>query len=253
MKKLICVLSAFALLFSLTACGGKNSPVKPIEPATTVKDEYIAAEVGENLQKTEIAKTDKQSYYLTTVESKRVFCRTDLQGRLKILLTFGDGEPKFFPETFVRSGQKMIYYTYLNKGDETASLYAFNFLTDRAVKVIGSPCSDFILLDLPDTYEMYPYGFIADVNGVKVIDLVSGGASSHYSTTIGQMKIFFVDPDSYPAVFFSKNLSTTIADMGDRSHIRIDTVERKSNGEVKRQWSVSFSPALSVAQEIKDE
>ena len=252
MKKLFCLFAAAALLFSLAACGQEEKPVSPVETATTVKDQFIAAEVGENLEKTELAKKDDQSYYLTIVSGKQVLCRTDLQGRLKILLTFGENNPTFFTETFERSGQKMLYYSYRSDGDETASLYAFNLASERATKVIDSPCSEFILLDLPETYEMYPYGFIASADGMKVIDLKAGAASKHYSMTIGQMKIFFVDPDSHPAVFFGKNLTTTIADAGDRSHILIETVERKNDGSVKRKWSVSFSPALSVVKEIEE-
>ena len=252
MKKLICVFCAAAVLFSLAACGKKETTAPTVEPATTAKEQYIDAAVGENLEKTELVKTEKQTYYLTILSGRQVLCRDDLQGRLKVLLTFGENAPTFYTETFERSDKKMLYYTYLNKGDETASLYAFNLASERAVKVLGSPCSEFVLLNLPATFEMYAYGFIADASGIKVIDLKTGGASKHYSMTVGQMKMFFVDPDSHPAVFFGRNLTTTISDMGDRTHIRIDTVERKSNGDVKNKWSLSFSPALSVAMEIKE-
>ncbi len=252
MKKLLCLFCAAALLLGFAACGKTDNP-KPAEPATTAKSQYIDAKVGENLQKTELAKTEEHTYYLTVLQGKQVLCRTDLQDRLKVLLTFGDGELTFYDETFARSNRQMLYYTYQNTGDATASLYAFNFANERAMKVMGAPCSNFLLLNLPATFEMYGYGFIADSNGVKVIDLQSGGASSKYSMTVGQMKIFFVDPDSYPAVLFGKNLATQLTDEGDRVHIRIDTVERKSNGDVKRQWAVSFSPALSVVKEIEEQ
>ena len=252
MKKLLCLVCAAALLLGFAACGQQDTPKKPVESATAAKAQYIAAEVGENLQKTEIAKTEKHTYYLAVMQGKQVFCRTDLQGRLKILLTFGDAEPKFLTDTFERSNHNMLFYTYHNKGDETASIYAFNFASERAMKVLGSPCSDFLLLKLPDTFEMYKYGFAAVTDGIKVVDLTSGGVSSTYSMSISEMKIFFAEPDSFPSVFFGRNLSAAITDMGDRTHVRIDVTERRNNGDVKRRWAVSFSPALSVAKEIKE-
>jgi len=88
---------------------------------------------------------------------------------------------------------------------------------------------------------------------ILAVDLKSGAISTKYSMTVGQLKMFFVDPDSHPAVFFGTNLSTTLTDMGDRTHIRVDTTEYKSNGEVKRTWPLSFTPALNIALEISDE
>ena len=249
MKKLLCLFCAAALLFGFAACG-KNDPADPVKEATTAKEQYIDAKVGENLQKTELAKTDEHTYYLTTLQGKQVLCRDDLQNRLKVLLNFG-GEPKFYPDTFKRSGGKMLYYTYQNKGDETPGLYAFNISTERAMQVLGSPCSNFILLNMPETFEMYAYGFVAGVDGVKVINLQSGGASAQYSMTVSQMKIFFVDPDSHPDVLFGKNLATTVTDVGDRTHVRLDTVETRGSGAVKRQWSVLFTPALGVVKEVE--
>ncbi len=255
MKKAICLLCSLVLLLTLGACSkdGKGEKTTAKETTTAQKTKYIDAAVAENMKKTELFKTDSNTYYSALSEGKQVLCRTDLQGRMRVLLTFDEGEPTYYTETFERSGKQMLYYTYQNKGDETASLYAFNISTGREVKLIASPCSNFIVLHLPDTFEMYSYGFLAAADGMKVIDLKAGAVSTKYSMTVSQLKMFFVDPDSHPAVFFGRNLSTTIADMDDRTHIRVDTTEYKNNGEVKRKWSLSFSPALNVALEISDE
>ncbi len=247
MKKLFCLLLIGLMLLCFAACG--ESELEEQETAAAVQDEefkpfVIAKENAARIEINEKIVTYKgEDFNMIEYDGVKYISKTLASGNLQTLYKFSF-DFTLQNEATQRSGNGFIYFTE-NSSEGTGGLYAYFIPSGVEMKIVSGNCSDFVLLDVPENYEMYPYGFIVNSTDINVIDLKDGDISS-YSKSISDIKIY-IDAPEY---FFGSTLKTELSALS-RTHLLVKTHELNSKGEVKSTVEFTFNPILGVVVENK--
>lgn len=245
LKKLLSVLLAAAVMFSFAACTNNEAPEEPTtESATQAAGEfkpfYIAKENAERIEKsTFVLKHDGEDYSVVEYNGATYLAKKLASGNLHAVYKFGF-DFTILDEATKRAGGNYIYFTE-NTADGIGALYAYYLPTGVEMKIVDGPCSEFVMFDMPETFEMYPYGFIINASTVNVVDLREGDLSS-YSKDIKDVNIYFETPE----YFFSGDTVSTSISVKGKTHILIKMTEKNKKGEVESELSFTFNPVLGV-------
>ncbi len=244
-KKFISVMISAAMLLCFAACTNSDAPETETEPVTQAAEEfkpfYIAKENAARIEKsTFVIKHDGADYNVIEYNGVNYIAKVLESGNLHAVYRF-DFDFTIQSEATKRAGGKYIYFTKLADDNSISALYAYYIPTGVDMKVVDGPCSNFVLFNIPENFEMYPYGFIVNAATVNVVDLREGSISS-YSKDIKDVNIYFETPE----YFFSGNtLSTSISTRG-KTHILIKMTEKNKKGEVENELSFTFNPIVGV-------
>lgn len=245
LKKLLSVLLAAAVMFSFAACTNNDAPEKTTtEAATQAAEEfkpfYIAKENAERIEKSAfVLNYDGEDYSTVEYNGATYLAKKLASGNLHAVYKFGF-DFTILDEATKRAGGNYIYFT-KNTADGIGGLYAYFLPTGVEMKIVDGPCSEFVMFDMPETFEMYPYGFIVNASTVNVVDLREGDLSS-YSKDINDVNIYFETPEYF---FSGDTVSTSISTKG-KTHLLIKMTEKNKKGEVENELSFTFNPVLGV-------
>lgn len=240
-KRVSTALMAAVMLFTLCACSTEDTGTQPEQQTVkSLSDKYLSdAAQGFFENRLDICTVDGVDIYAVDYQNKRIVVKPAKTGAVQVLFEYSEGtDLEFFKETFERSNNNFVFFS-KKTADGSTSLCAYYLPGLNEITLITAPCSNFVVLDLPDSYEMYSYGFIASGNRLEVINLVDGSISSHYSQSIEQLSKFIDMPES----FFGKNISTSLEQV-DRARLRVKTT--KGEKVIK---SFLFNCALGVAKD----
>lgn len=246
LKKLMCLLSAGIMLVSLCACnGGGDEKTTVSEPITEFEKYVIAKEVFANLPEgKKLSEYNGKTYTLVEYEEKQCVVTEMSRGNMQVIYEF-DGGFELLDEANKRTSGSHIYFVE-NQGSKTQSVLKALYLpTATALTVVDALCSNFVLFDVPASYELYPYGFIADSNGINVINLKECSNSS-YSKTVQDASVYFDAPDALFASGKRGSYTYTSLETVGRTHIMLKVFDVNSKGEETLAAKFTFNPLNGV-------
>lgn len=245
-KKFLCILSAGVMLFSFCACNGDGGEETTTQEPTTAFVSYvIAKEIAENLPEGKVlSEYDGTTYMLIEYKEKQCIATETSRGNLNVIYEF-EGEFELLEEANKRTSGSYIYFVE-NPGSKSESvLKAFYLPNALVLSVFDTPCSNFVLFDVPASYEIYPYGFIATSNGIEVINLKECSSSS-YSKTLSDASVYFDVPDTLFAQGKKGAYTYTAIETVGRTHIQLSVFDVNKNGEEELTAQFTFNPLNGV-------
>ncbi len=252
LKKLLCLLGAGAMLLSFAACNGNGGEEATTEETTTAFVKYyIAKEIAENLPEGKVlSEYNGTAYMLVEYEGKQCIATETSRGNLEVIYEFS-GEFELLEEANKRTSGSYIYFVE-NPGTKKDSAIKALYLPNALVlTVFDAPCSNFIMLNVPESYEMYPYGFVATEKGIEVINLKKCSTGS-YSKTLEDMAVFFEAPEALFATGKKGAYTYTSLEAADRQHITISVFDVNSKGEEELTAKIAFNPLNGVFTDETD-
>ena len=234
------------MLFSFCACNGNEVEETTTEEPTTAFTSYvIAKEIAANLPEGKVLNEyDGKTYTLIEYEGRNCIAYETSRGNLEVVYEF-TGEFELLDEANRRTSGSYIYFVE-NPGTKTnSSLKALYLPNALVVSVVKAPCSNFTVLDVPESYEMYSYGFIANETGIQVINLKECSISA-YSKTLADMAVFFEAPEALFATGKRGAYTYTSIEATDRQHITLSVFDVNSKGEEELTAKITFNPINSV-------
>ncbi len=243
MKKFISLLLCICTVAGLCACGGKEEPGTTTQAvSTTAKDAFEPFVIAkENAQRIEnpvpILTYEGEEYSVIEYNGRNYISKELASGNLKAVYKF-ETDFVILQDATERAGGRFIYFT-AGSEDKVEALYAYYLPTGVAMKIVEGPCSNFVMLQVPDTYEMYPYGFIVTASQINVINLQQGDISS-YSRSVADVNIYLETPEYF---FMGDTVSTEISAF-DRAKILVKVTD-KSGKEVK-ETLFTFHPITGI-------
>lgn len=245
-KKFLCLLGAGVMLFSFAACNGNGGEETTTEEPTTAFTSYvIAKEIAANLPEGKVlSEYNGKKYMLIEYQEKQCIAYETKLGNLEVIYEFG-GEFELLDEANKRTNGSYIYFVE-NPGTKKDSALKALYLPNAVVlTVANAPCSNFTVLNVPENYEMYPYGFIATAKGIEVINLKECSLSS-YSKKIEDIKPFFEMPEAFFATGKRGTYTYTSIEATDRQHITVSIFDVNSKGEEELTAKFTFNPINGV-------
>ncbi len=245
-KRFLCLLGAGAVLFSFCACngdGGKETTTQ--EPTTAFESFVIAKEIAANLPEGKVlSEYSGKTYMLIEYNEKQYIATETSLGNLSVIYELS-GEFELLDEANKRTTGSYIYFVE-NPGTKNDSALKALYLPNAVVvTVVDAPCSNFTVLDIPESYEMYPYGFIATETGIQVINLKEGSISS-YSKTLEDVAVFFDAPEALFAQGKRGAFTYTSIEAADRQHITLSVFDVNAKGEEELTRRFTFNPINGV-------
>ncbi len=235
-RKVLCLITAAASLFALCSCNGTDTPEETtVEETTTAFESFIISKDNTKLYEKikDISVQAEDNYCLLKYEDKQYIAKHLRSGNFEAMYELGAG-CELLDEATERAGGNYIYFT------ENGSLKAYFIPTEMALSIVSAPCSNFIMLNVPDNFEIYPYGFIATATEINVVNLAQGSLSS-YTKSLADINTFI----EAPATLIGENIKTTLT-AHSRSQVLITTETLNSKGEVKEKTEITFNPILGV-------
>ena len=236
-KKAICLLVSAASLFALCSCDtGSNN--NEDETATKQADEFksfVISKDNTNLieRGEDIPVGGSETYCMLKYDGKHYIVQQLESGNFDALYELGENDTVLNDAT-ARAGGRYIYFTADN------ALKAYFIATKSVLDIVNAPCSNFITLDIPESFELYPYGFIATATEICVVDLGSASLSS-YTKSLNDMKAYIDAPEK----LIGTDIRTTLS-AHSKTSVRLTVETLKSNGEVKQAEEILFTPLLGV-------
>lgn len=245
-KKFLCLLGAGAMLFSFAACNGNGGEETTTEEPTTAFVSYvIAKEIAETLPEGKVlSEYNGKKYMLIEYNEKQCIAYETSRGNLEVIYEFNGGF-ELLDEANKRTSGSYIYFTE-NPGTKTQSVLKALYLPNAVVmSVVDAPCSNFTVLNVPEKYEMYPYGFIATAKGIEVINLKECSISS-YSKELSEIAPFFEAPEALFTTGKRGAYTYTSIEATDRQHITISIFDVNAKGEEELTRRFTFNPINGV-------
>lgn len=234
------------MLLSFAACNGNGGEETTTEEPTTAFTSYvIAKEIAANLPEGKVlSEYNGKKYMLIEYQEKQCIAYETKLGNLEVIYEFGGGF-ELLDEANKRTNGSYVYFVE-NPGTKNASALKALFLPNALVMtVVDAPCSNFAVLNVPQKYEMYPYGFIATASGIEVINLKECSISS-YSKKIEDIKPFFEMPEAFFATGKRGAYTYTSIEATDRQHITVSIFDVNSKGEEELAMKFTFNPINGV-------
>lgn len=239
LKKLLCIFLAVAALFALCSCNGEDVPEETTQAPADFESFVISKDNAKLIEKIrDIPVNDADSYCLLKYDGKQYIAKQLKSGNFDALYEL-DESCELLDEATKRAGGQYIYFMQNN------ALRAYYISAKSVLTVVNAPCSNFVVLEVPEKFEIYPYGFVAATSEICVINLASASLSS-YTKSVSDITTFFEGPDR----FFGEKVRTTIAASG-RSDIILTVETLKANGETKESQEIVFTPILGVFRKAK--
>ncbi len=245
-KKLLCLLGAAVMLFSFSACNGNGGEETTTEEPTTAFESYvIAKEIYENLPEgKKLSEYGGKTYTLVEYQGKQCIVTQMTRGNMQVIYEM-NGEYELLDEANKRTNGSYIYFIE-NPGTKTNSVLKALYLPNATVlTVVHAPCSNFVILDVPESYEMYSYGFIATSTGIEVINLKECSSSS-YSKKIEEITPFFEAPEAFFATGKRGAYTYTSLEATDRQHVTLSVFNVNPKGEEELTAKFTFNPINGV-------
>ncbi|MBR3754643.1 MAG: hypothetical protein IKK49_06010 [Clostridia bacterium] len=246
LKKFLCLLGAGVMLFSFCACNGNGGEETTTEEPTTAFESFvIAKEIAANLPEGKVlSEYSGKTYMLIEYNEKQYIATETNLGNLSVIYELS-GEFELLDEANKRTSGSYIYFVE-NPGTKKDSALKALYLPNAVVMTVAdAPCSNFTVLDIPETYEMYPYGFIATAKGIQVINLKEGSISS-YSKELEDVAVFFDAPEAFFATGKRGAYTYTSIEATDRQHITLSVFDVNSKGEEELTAKFTFNPINGV-------
>lgn len=256
LKKLLCILGAGAMMLSFAACNSSENnedSTKAAEP-TTAFEKYIIAKEVYDVQATqleELCTVDGVTYNLIDYNGKKCIASLTSQNNYKVYYEF-NSEFEILSQVNKRLNGGYVYFLENPESETKRALKVFYVKNSMVVNFVPAPCSELVLLDVPESYEMYPYGFVAHGNNLTVIDLKDGSTSS-YSRTLEELSMFFDAPDAFFAQGKRGAYTYTKLEALSRTHIKVSVLNVDSSGKEKTVSEFTFNPINGVAVVIEQE
>lgn len=246
LKKFLCLLGAGVMLFSLCACNGNGGEETTTEEPTTAFVSYvIAKEIVANLPEGKVlSEYNGAKYMLIEYNEKQCIATETSRGNLEVIYEF-KGEFELLEEANKRTNGSYIYFVENPGTKKDSALKALYLPNALVITVFDSPCSNFTVLDVPESYEMYHYGFIATAKGIEVIDLKVCSTGS-YSKSIEDIAVFFEAPEAFFATGKRGAYTYTSIEATDRQHITISIFDVNAKGEEELTAKITFNPINGV-------
>lgn len=245
-KKILCLLGAGATLLSFAACNGNGGEETTTEEPTTAFESFvIAEEIAANLPEGKVlSEYSGKTYMLIKYNGKQYIAYETNLGNLSVIYEFS-GNFELLDEANKRTNGSYIYFVE-NPGTKNASALKALYLPNALViTVVDAPCSNFTVLNIPESYEMYPYGFIASSKGIEVINLKEGSISS-YSKELSEITPFFDAPEAFFKTGKRGAFTYTSLEATDRQHITVSVFDVNSKGEEELTAKFTFNPINGV-------
>ena len=257
-KKLLCVLLSAILILSCCACSKEEAvpPQQTTIPAATTGvvdfEKYvIAKEVYEALpEPTKLCTYNDITYSLLSYEGKQCVITEMARGNIQVVYEF-TGTYEILEEANKRTNGSYLYFINNPTDRNKCALMALYLPNSTVRTVVGAPCSNFTVLDVPESYEMYPYGFIADKSTVHVINLKECSNSS-YTKTVTDMDSYFNAPDALFSYTGDGGYTYTTIEPKGRSHILLKVFNVSATGESTQTTKFTFNPLNGVFQNQTD-
>ncbi|MBR4050555.1 MAG: hypothetical protein IKK09_08660 [Clostridia bacterium] len=246
LKKFLCLLGAGVMLFSFAACNGNGGEETTTEEPTTAFVSYvIAKEIAANLPEGKVlSEYNGKKYMLIEYNEKQCIASETSRGNLEVIYEF-NGEFELLDEANKRTSGSYVYFVE-NPGTKKDSALKALYLPNAVVMtVVNAPCSNFTVLDIPENYEMYPYGYIATAKGIEVINLKECSISS-YSKELSDISSFFEAPEAFFATGKRGAYTYTSIEATDRQHITISIFDVNAKGEEELTAKLTFNPINGV-------
>lgn len=255
LKKLLCILGAGVMLFSFASCNsdsGKEETTSA-EPETVFEEYVVAKEVFDKSATVleELVTVDGTTYELVEYNGKKSIAAKTPQNNYRVYHEF-EGEFEILSEANKRTDSSYIYFMENPESNTKKSLKAFYAKNSTVVTFVKAPCTDLVLLNVPESYEIYPYGMIAQGNQLMVIDLKDASSSS-YSRTLEELGMFFETPASFFAQGKNGAYTYTELEAISRTHVKASVFNVKSNGSEKLTAEFTFNPINGVAANTMNE
>ena len=234
LKKLFCIILSACAIFALCSCNVTDKPEETtIAPVSF--ERFIISKDNTNLieKSSDISVNAEDNYCVLKYDGKNYIAKQLKSGNFDALYEL-DKTGEILHEATKRADGRYIYFTQNN------ALKAYYIAEDRVLTVIDAPCSNFVTINVPENFEIYPYGFIATASEICVINLTSASLSS-YTKSITDIKTYLEGPER----FFGEKVRTTLS-AHDKKDILITVETLKSNGEVKQTTQILFTPILGV-------
>ena len=246
LKKFLCLLGAGVTLLSFAACNGNGGEETTTEEPTTAFVSYIIAkEIAAKLPEGKVlSEYNGTTYMLIEYNEKQCIATETSRGNLEVVYEF-DGEFELLDEANKRTNGSYIYFVE-NPGTKKDSAIKALYLPNALVlTVFDAPCSNFALLNVPESYEMYSYGFVATQKGIEVIELKKCSTGS-YSKSLEDMAAFFEAPEALFATGKKGAYTYTSIEAADKQHIAISVFDVNSKGEEELTAKFTFNPINGV-------
>ncbi len=246
LKKIFCLLSAGLVLVSLCACNGNSGEETTTEEPTTAFVSYvIAKEVAEILPEGKmLSEYNGTTYMLIEYNEKQcIVTETDL-GNLNVIYEF-NGVFELLEEANKRTRGSYIYFIENPGTKKDSALKALYLPNALVLTVVDTPCSNFVMFDVPESYELYPYGFVATSDGIQVINLKECSGSS-YSKKLSDVSAFFDAPDALFKTGKRGAYTYTSLETLGRTHIQLSVFNVNAKGEEELACKFTFNPINGV-------
>ncbi len=239
MKKLLCIVLSVCALFALCSCNGNDKPEETTKAPADFESFIISKDNTNLIEKIrDISVNAADSYCLLKYDGKQYLAKQLKSGNFDALYEF-DESCELLDDATKRAGGQYIYFI------QNGALKAYYISAGSVLTVVNAPCSNFVTLDVPEKFEIYPYGFIATTTEICVVNLTSASLSS-YTKSVNDITTYFEGPDR----FFGEKVRTTLSASG-RNDIILTVETLKSNGETKEAQEIVFTPILGVFRKEK--
>lgn len=241
-KKALCLVIAAASLFALCSCDNTQNPDEggsDVQEETTFGSFVISKDNTNLVEKLkDLAEYGEDSYCLLKYEDKQYIAKQLKSGNYEALCEMTEG-CTVLDEATKRAGGSYIYFT------DGSSLKAYFIPTDMVMTVVNGICSNFELLNVPESFEIYPYGFVATASEINVVSLANGSISS-YSKTLSDVSTYI----EAPSTFKGEKIKTTLT-AHSKTQLLISVATLNSKGEEKEKTEFTFNPLLGVFTAVK--
>lgn len=253
LKKFLCLISAGVMLLSFAACNGNGGEETTTEEPTTAFESYvIAKEIAATLPEGKVlSEYDGTVYSLIEYKGKQCIAAEMSRGNLSVIYEFEE-EFELLDQANKRTNGSYIYFVENPGTKKDSALKALYLPNALVISVFDTPCSNFVLLDVPESYEMYSYGFIATEKSIEVIDLKKCSTGS-YSKTLDDIGAFIEAPESLFAEGKKGAYTYTSIEATDRQHITLSVFDVNSKGEEELTKKFAFNPINGVFKDVNKE
>lgn len=239
-KKIIALFAVALMVLSLAACSGNATRLNQGTELTPspFSDNIIARAIAAKYEMTDLLEYSGKAYKTFEYEDKQVLARIENSGNVRVLFEYPiDTKITYDMEASKRSGNH-LYFTKQDADAPYASYCAIYLPTHTQFTIVKTPCSNMVLLDVPEDSELYNFGIIADISQISVVNLKEGSASK-YSKPIKEIS---ASTDAFFAVGKFGSYTETTVEAIDGTQVMINIIEKNSKGETKSETNFTFNP-----------